>query len=102
MERDCDKINFIISDGTTSSNMTLTNEFYQLVSDNITLSSKNILLNGDTQIGKDFILTADNIKVDDLYALEAKIGGINVYKHGLYSITNNGDGFYLFLRGGYN
>lgn len=99
MERDCDKINFIISDGTTSSNMTLTNEFYQLVSDNITLSSKNILLNGDTQIGKDFILTADNIKVDDLYALEAKIGGINVYKHGLYSITNNGDGFYLFSEG---
>ena len=99
MERDCDKINFIISDGTTSSNMTLTKDFYQLISDNITLSSKNILLNGDTQIGEDFILTADNIKVDDLYALEAKIGGINVYERGLYSITNNGDGFYLFSEG---
>lgn len=98
IERDCDKINYIISDGTASSNMTLTKDFYQLISDNITLSSENILLNGDTQIGEDFILTADNINVDDLYALGAKIGGIDIYNDRL-SGMKNGDGFLLFSEG---
>ncbi len=98
MERDCDKINLIISDGTSSSNMTLTKDFYKLISDNITISGKNIYLDGNTTIGNGFILTSDNIKVDDLSALGATIGGVSINSDYLTG-SKSGGGFTLSSEG---
>lgn len=62
-----DKINFIVASGDSSSSMTLTNDFYNVVSENIELSADRINLEGLTTVNENFkILTDGTCEASDL------------------------------------
>ena len=67
VEQKANKISFIISSGESSSGMVLTDEFYNVVSDNITLSADRINLEGLTTVNENFkILTDGTCESSDL------------------------------------
>ena len=69
IEQTANKINFIVSSGESASTMTLTDEFYNVVSDNITLSADRINLEGLTTVNENFkILTDGTCEASDLVA----------------------------------
>lgn len=62
-----DKINFIVKSGDSSTNMVLTEDFYNVVSDNIKLSADSISLEGLTTVNENFkILTDGTCEAFDL------------------------------------
>lgn len=48
---------------------------FKVIADNITLSSKNIVLDGDTTVNPGFVLTADNIDVNSLFTIDITATG---------------------------
>ena len=54
-----DKINWLVKSGDSSSNMVLTSELYNVLTENITLKGKHIQLDGDTTVGTGFELSCD-------------------------------------------
>lgn len=65
-----DKINFIVKSGDSSSTMTLTDDFYNIVSENIELNADRINLEGLTTVNENFkILTDGTCEVSDLVAI---------------------------------
>ncbi len=69
VEQKADKISFIVASGDSASSMVLTDEFYNVVSDNITLSADRINLEGLTTVNENFkILTDGTCEASDLVA----------------------------------
>lgn len=69
VEQKANKISFIISSGDSSSGMVLTDDFYNVVSDNITLSADRINLEGLTTVNENFKILADGTcEASDLVA----------------------------------
>ena len=66
-EQTANKFNWIVKSGTSQSNMTLTDEMYSLISDNITLSADRIDLHG-------YVTANGNFKIDTSGNMEAKDG----------------------------
>lgn len=59
VEQTADKINWVIASGTSSSNMTLTDKVYSLVSSNITLTADHIDLHGYVTANNGFSIDTD-------------------------------------------
>lgn len=69
VEQKADRISFIVASGESASTMVLTDEFYNVVSDNITLSADRINLEGLTTVNENFkILTDGTCEASDLVA----------------------------------
>lgn len=69
VEQKADKISFIVASGDSASSMVLTDEFYNVVSDNITLSADRINLEGLTTVNENFkILSDGTCEASDLVA----------------------------------
>ena len=69
VEQKADKISFIVASGDSASSMVLTDDFYNVVSDNITLSADRIKLEGLTTVNENFkILTDGTCEASDLVA----------------------------------
>ena len=67
VEQTADKISFIVASGDSASSMVLTDEFYSLVSDNITLTADKITVEGLTSVNENFkILLDGTCEVTDL------------------------------------
>lgn len=67
VEQKADKISFIVASGDSASSMVLTDDFYNVVSDNITLSADRIKLEGLTTVNENFkILTDGTCESSDL------------------------------------
>lgn len=67
IEQTAEKISFIVASGDSASTMTLTDEFYNVVSENITLSADRISVEGLTTVNENFkILTDGTCEVTDL------------------------------------
>ncbi len=94
-----DKINWLIKDGTSSSDFTLTSRTASLISDCIDFTGyvkfNDLSQSGSTSINGNNIMTgtlsADKISVTDLSALSASIGGWSLNSTGL-STTASGYG----------
>lgn len=94
-----DKINWLVKDGTNSSNFTLTSRATSLISDCIDFTGyvkfNDLSQSGSTSINGNNIMTgtlsADKITVGDLSSLSASIGGWSLNADGL-STTASGYG----------
>ena len=92
------KFEWIVKDGTTSSNFTLTDRVATLLSSQFNIDAlttfKNSAQNGTSTVIdggaiKANSVTADKIKADSLEAIAAKIGGFNIGGGAIYSGTNS-------------
>lgn len=61
---------WLVSDNFSETNVELSADAYKVASENIILSGSNIQLDGNTTIGSGFLLTADNIDVNSIFAQE--------------------------------
>lgn len=61
---------WLVSDNFSETNVELSADAYRVASENIILSGSNIQLDGNTTIGSGFVLTADNIDVNSIFAQE--------------------------------
>lgn len=84
-EQTANKLEWIVSGGDSSSTMTLTNDFYSVVSNNINLTADNIALEGYTTINGGF-------SVDESGNMTAKGATFN-------GVINNNDNFMVATSG---
>lgn len=97
VEQTANKINWLVKSGTSSSNMQLSNNFFNLVSDNITLKGKNITLEGTTSINGTFKINGKGFP----YLSGGEVGGFDVNTDkitgsnvGMGSSTSGGNAFW--------
>ncbi|MGN0164740.1 MAG: tail fiber domain-containing protein [Lachnospiraceae bacterium] len=87
------EFSWLVADDYSESNVKLSSKAYEVMADNIILNGANIQLDGDTIIGEGFKLSADNIDVIDLAALNATIAGFTIEGNTLSCIVDNLDLF---------
>lgn len=98
VEQQANKINWVVGSGTSQSNMTLTDEAYNLISDNITLTADHIDLDGyvsnssddpNWSIGTDGNMEVKNMNVEG--EMSTDVLNCNVINNPNYPATLSGD-----------
>lgn len=105
VEQTANKIDWLVKSGTDSSNMVLTDNAYSLIAKNIDLKG-NATFSSFLDTDKTYInggkiatgsITADKLSVDDLSALNAKIGGFSIDNHRITSQIDDNDKKYICM-----